>query len=314
MPGSSDKIQVRYGDLEQIVQTLVSLTDSTGTLRTGLLHQMDVLQSGGWVGGGAQSFFSEMEHLMFPALDRLENALSNASGVIRHAADLFSEAEQQTAALFRGEGGGFGPSVSGILRENTVLPGAKFEFIVAPGGGGGLSDFASIKGGVKFAAGQLIKNPTLISNLARVFTGGGSAGAVDDLVSLGRKLHLEQGLALGAKVVAGGAGGLIDFAFLPPDQQNAESFGVQLTSGLIQGAVTLNPIGAGVMLGNGVVQVGGSVVAWGGEKFGEVFGVNTQGFVDGVKSVKDTLNIDKHVDTVVQGVVDGAQSLIDSIF
>lgn len=314
MPGLSDKVQVRYDDLASISQTIVSLTDRTSDLRALLMRQVDVLHSGAWAGAGAQAFFSEMEHTMFPALGRLEHALSNASGVIRHAADLFSEAEQQAAALFRGEGGGFGPSVSGILRENTVLPGAKFEFVVAPGGGGGLSDFASIKGGVKFAAGQIIKNPTLISSLARVFAGGGSAGAVDDLVSLGRKLHIEQGLALGAKVVAGGAGGLIDFAFLPPDQQNAESFGVQLTSGLIQGAVTLNPIGAGVMLGNGVVQVGGSVLAWGGEKFGQAFDVDTKGFVDGVKTVKDTLNIDKHVDTVVQGVVDGAQSVIDFLF
>lgn len=300
MAGPSDKVQVRYDELESISQSIVSLSDRTSDLRSLLLRQVDVLHSGAWAGVGAEAFFSEMEHTMFPALDRLENALSNASGVIRHAADLFGEAEQQAAALFRGEGGGLPPFGSPGLAANEG------------GRSGGLSDFASLKGGIKFAAGQIIKNPTLISNLARVFAGGGSA--VDDLVSLGRKLHIEQGLALGAKVVAGGAGGLIDFAFLPPDQQNAESFGVQLTSGLIQGAVTLNPIGAGVMLGNGVVQVGGSVLAWGGEKFGQAFDVDTKGFVDGVKTVKDTLNIDKHVDTVVQGVVDGAQSVIDFLF
>ena len=75
------------------------------------------------------------------------------------------------------------------------------------GGGGGLSDFAAVKGGVKFAAGQLIKNPTLIDKFSRLLAGAGRSGAVDDLVSLGRKLRIESGLALGAKVVAGGAGG-----------------------------------------------------------------------------------------------------------
>jgi WXG100 family type VII secretion target len=309
MSGFSDKVQVKYEELESIMAQMRQLADKTAVRDRSLRSQMADLESGAWLGAAATAHYREMRDEIFPALQRLNDVLGRTADTVDQARMKFMEAEQDAAALFKTDSGGLAP--------NGAKTGAGgFEGAKAEGSGSATVDREenkTTKAIVKAAVKKIIKNPTAISNLARVIVARGGAVA-DDLVNLGKKLKLESVLARGAKVVAGGAGGLIDFAFLPADQRTGENFGVQLTSGIIQGAATLNPVGAVVMGGNAIVQIGGAGLAFGAEKFGEVFDVDTSGFVEGVNDVKDTLNIDKHVDGAVQFVVDGAQDLIDRIF
>jgi len=58
------------------------------------------LEDGGWIGRGADSFFSEMQSVVFPAIQRLESSLNDASSTTKQIAQNMQQAEQDAQSLF----------------------------------------------------------------------------------------------------------------------------------------------------------------------------------------------------------------------
>lgn len=71
-------------------------------------RQVDVLQSGDWIGVGADRFYAEMENDVLPALTRLASALELAERASRQIGRIFEEADEEMSRLFEllfGQGG-----------------------------------------------------------------------------------------------------------------------------------------------------------------------------------------------------------------
>ena len=58
------------------------------------------LEDGGWIGRGADAFFSEMQSVVFPAVQRLESSLNDASSTTKQIAQNMQQAEQDAQSLF----------------------------------------------------------------------------------------------------------------------------------------------------------------------------------------------------------------------
>lgn len=71
-------IQCDYDDLAAIMASFCQQADQTRQLMDVMRRLIGDLQSGGWVGVGAQAFFSEMEDLVFPGMGR--TAVQMAAG------------------------------------------------------------------------------------------------------------------------------------------------------------------------------------------------------------------------------------------
>jgi WXG100 family type VII secretion target len=105
-------IQCNYDSLAEMMISFSREADQTRQLMQTVRQVVNGLQSGGWIGLGAEAFFAEMEHLVFPGVERLSNALSDAGGATKRIAELLRAAEEEAAALFRG-GNGAGAGVGG---------------------------------------------------------------------------------------------------------------------------------------------------------------------------------------------------------
>lgn len=97
----ANKVQAKYDELDQISGRLADGSARVGDMIAKLRSQVDVLEGGAWLGRGSDSFYAEMGDLMFPSLKKLEDALENASKVLRQAADRLKSAEQEASNRFR---------------------------------------------------------------------------------------------------------------------------------------------------------------------------------------------------------------------
>ncbi len=119
-------IQVDYGKLSKAAQTCDRQGDDIGRMLKAIVNQVDELRSGGWIGKGADAFYAEMQNEVEPALNRLVAALQQAADVMRAIAYGFSEAEQETAHLFSGEGAAAG--AGGGVGSRVGLDNGPFAF------------------------------------------------------------------------------------------------------------------------------------------------------------------------------------------
>jgi WXG100 family type VII secretion target len=95
------KVQANYDDLGNAAGVFSKESDQTQQLTQQVKGVFDGLRGGGWIGKGAEAFFQEMEELVFPGLDRLTRALSDASSAAKRIADTFKQAEDEACGLFR---------------------------------------------------------------------------------------------------------------------------------------------------------------------------------------------------------------------
>jgi WXG100 family type VII secretion target len=84
-------IAAQFGRQEHAVRT---------TLRR-LQKTMEELQSGGWKGRGADSFYKEMDERLLPAFLRLEEAFSEAQKITIKIIQIAEQAEEECANLFK---------------------------------------------------------------------------------------------------------------------------------------------------------------------------------------------------------------------
>jgi WXG100 family type VII secretion target len=99
---ATEIIQAQYEQLENIAARFGQHSDATSGLIDRVEQTMDGLRHGGWVGQGADAFFSEMDGTVKPAAQRLARALEEARSVVLLVRDTIQQAEEEAAAPFGG--------------------------------------------------------------------------------------------------------------------------------------------------------------------------------------------------------------------
>lgn len=119
MTMNGNVIQANYEQLEAIAGRFGQMAEENETLRANVMRGVEALRNGGWEGEGANAFLAEMDGTMFPAVDRLTNALAEAQKVTREIVRVIREAEEEAARPFQGRAadnvpGGAGDVPSGV--------------------------------------------------------------------------------------------------------------------------------------------------------------------------------------------------------
>lgn len=101
MSGGTDKIQVKYEELEFIMKFMRHMAVKVARAQR-LYHQMMVeLEEGAWLGDAATAHHHELRDEVLPALQRLHDVYADIANALEQAKMHFMEAEQDAAAKFR---------------------------------------------------------------------------------------------------------------------------------------------------------------------------------------------------------------------
>ncbi|HEY0607060.1 MAG TPA: WXG100 family type VII secretion target [Herpetosiphonaceae bacterium] len=147
---SGDNIQAKYEDLAGVARRLAQQSQAAADLRSRITRSTKALEQGGWIGRGSTAFFAEMNSVVFPALQRLILALEEARAVTLQASEIMRIAEEEAAALFKGNGAALGATNPFSSPLGWASDGAP--------GDGGLSP-ASPWATAPFAAGASVLGP-----------------------------------------------------------------------------------------------------------------------------------------------------------
>ncbi len=97
----ADEIRADYEQLEQIASRFASQEQAVQQMLQRVRGSMGKLENGGWIGRGAEAFFSEMDGKVLPASNRLQQALGEASHSVKEIAQTIRQAEEEASAVFR---------------------------------------------------------------------------------------------------------------------------------------------------------------------------------------------------------------------
>jgi WXG100 family type VII secretion target len=133
-------VQANYEDLAQIAARWHQQHETSEALDRRLKAALQALEQGGWIGLGAEAFFSEMRGEVLPAIARFNAALEVAQSVTLEIREQMRRAEEDAANPFKTKGG-HGPDASGggDGKGNGGAGGG--------GGGGGGGAWGDNKGG-----------------------------------------------------------------------------------------------------------------------------------------------------------------------
>lgn len=101
---AADIIQANYEQLETIASLFQKQADLIQQLTQRVNRAADALQEEGWQGEGIDAFAREMDGDVFPALKRLEQALTEAQQVTLQVSATVKSAEEEAERLFRVNG------------------------------------------------------------------------------------------------------------------------------------------------------------------------------------------------------------------
>lgn len=137
---SAPKIRGDYEALSAIEKTFAKEAQDMRQVLQRLQSATEALRNGDWIGTGATAFYAEMDSAIFPAQQRLTQALSQAAQVTRNVSQLVKTAEDEAAQVFRtqptagaaalgeggaampgggGNGGGSGGGASAVMAEES---------------------------------------------------------------------------------------------------------------------------------------------------------------------------------------------------
>lgn len=105
----ADLIQAQYEALAALAQKFGQQAEMNGAMYGRVQQAAQALEHGGWEGKGSNAFFAEMDSTIYPALQRLINALEEAQSATLEIKQTIQQAEEEAAAPFGGhaaEGGG----------------------------------------------------------------------------------------------------------------------------------------------------------------------------------------------------------------
>lgn len=106
----SQKIRAGFDSLQKVSKVFQQQNSAVEKTLQRLASNKDSLQSKGWVGRGANAFYSEMDSLILPAVRNLAAALAGGSQIALQITRLMHDAEDEATRVFRGQGGGSGAS------------------------------------------------------------------------------------------------------------------------------------------------------------------------------------------------------------
>jgi len=117
-----------YEMLAQIAQAFGQHASLTKTSLQRIQRAVNTLQSGDWIGTGANAFYREMSDQVLPTLKRLAAALESADRTLRKVSQIIKQAEDEASRLFRLDGAGgvgaaLGIGVGGALGGAAGLVG-----------------------------------------------------------------------------------------------------------------------------------------------------------------------------------------------
>jgi WXG100 family type VII secretion target len=118
----NDVISANYPELEGIARRFQRTSERIENLRQTVEKPFNRLKNGGWEGRGADSFFSEMDRKLLPAMVRLREALAQAARATGRISRTVHTAEEEAAALFRGNAQGATPASTGGSESNGGKP------------------------------------------------------------------------------------------------------------------------------------------------------------------------------------------------
>lgn len=98
MPGN--KVQADYDELEKIAGEFADESANMEQLMGQVMNLVGELESGGWIGRGADSFYAEIHDLVEPGMQRLVRALEDGGNAIKQISNILSQAENDASALF----------------------------------------------------------------------------------------------------------------------------------------------------------------------------------------------------------------------
>jgi len=100
MAGIGQKIQANYDELTSIANLFAQESSAAEQLMNQIMSLVGELEGGGWIGRGADAFFAEMHDEVEPALQRMVQALEDASSSVKQISSIISQAEQEASGLF----------------------------------------------------------------------------------------------------------------------------------------------------------------------------------------------------------------------
>jgi WXG100 family type VII secretion target len=153
---STELIQSNYEALAEVAARFEKNRERIQQTHTAIQRKAQVLART-WEGRGAQSFQRELQSTLYPALQRLTNALGQAEAVTRKISQSVLQAEEEAARLFQGQGttggseGRDGSGASGATggsegRDGSGMSGATGGSEGRDGSGGG-DGFGGMGGG-----------------------------------------------------------------------------------------------------------------------------------------------------------------------
>lgn len=96
----ADEIKANYDQLAQVASRFQNQSQATQEMIQSVRSSMDELK-GGWEGRGSNAFFSEMQGEVLPAVNRLRQALQEASRTTNQIVQAVKQAEDEASAPFK---------------------------------------------------------------------------------------------------------------------------------------------------------------------------------------------------------------------
>ncbi len=301
---SAPKIQADYGSLSEIAKQFASKAQETNSLIQSVGRCIESLQSGGWIGKGANQFYAEMQNEVSPAMQRLRSALDDASSATSRIAKAMEQHEREAGALFMNGAGG---------ESGVGTPGA--GGVGGTAGGGSLMErFTNFMRDM--IAGGADNRNGFVKALNKLFGTG-----VGEAVGKAAEHFLKHGSDAFKKVLGGLGGGFLSgavdlaFAYINGTPINGSAVFDQLTSGGIQGLIGLHPIGRGVLLADAGIQIAGQAIAQGAASGADWLSNNNLARAESIRQTAgrfstalDNLSLDNRIDGIVGAVRGGFQS------
>ncbi|ABX05222.1 MAG TPA: WXG100 family type VII secretion target [Herpetosiphon sp.] len=112
---AQDTIQAKYDELDQVASRFGKAADTTTAIFKSLESMANRLEGGDWQGDAQKAFSAEFRGEVQPAFNRLHTFFQQAQSTTLEIKKVFQQAEEEAAALFRGDvfGGGANGNGSG---------------------------------------------------------------------------------------------------------------------------------------------------------------------------------------------------------
>lgn len=96
----ADRFRGHYGQLKDIAKSFGDQASEVGNMISNLKSKQQDLEGGGWKGDAANKFYAEMNGPVYKALNKLQNAMSEANSITTKIAKITKDAEDNSSKVF----------------------------------------------------------------------------------------------------------------------------------------------------------------------------------------------------------------------